>query len=114
MHSRVLGLDILRAFAILAVLQSHAYFLIATHVDEHLYDALGIDGVTLFFVLSGFLIGRILLKKLRGTPFARQDLTDFWLRRWMRTLPAYYAVLAVLALRAALTEGTASLRQYLP
>src|SRR5690606_11073676 len=50
-------------------------------------------GVELFFVLSGFLIGTILLRAFRKE-FGVNELRYFWMRRWLRTIPAYYAALA--------------------
>jgi peptidoglycan/LPS O-acetylase OafA/YrhL len=43
-------------------------------------------------VLSGWLLGRQLMRELHDTDTI--DLRRFWYRRWLRTLPAYYAVLA--------------------
>jgi peptidoglycan/LPS O-acetylase OafA/YrhL len=58
--------------------------------------ALGILGVEIFFVLSGFLIGGILLDLMEKGRFeAWPDLLRFWSRRWLRTLPLYYLFLAV-------------------
>lgn len=55
--------------------------------------ALRLDGVDLFFVLSGFLIGTQVLTPLsRGKPL---DFTDFYLRRAFRILPAFLVVLAI-------------------
>ena len=54
---------------------------------------LGGKGVDLFFVLSGWLLGRQLMRELRDTNTI--DLRRFWYRRWLRTLPAYFAVLAL-------------------
>lgn len=51
----------------------------------------GNAGVDLFFVLSGFLIGRIVLRELVATGTLK--VTRFWGRRWLRTLPAYFATL---------------------
>lgn len=49
-------------------------------------------GVDLFFVLSGFLIGRIYFRSSQpGNP----NLFSFWAARWWRTLPPYYAALAL-------------------
>lgn len=54
------------------------------------------DGVELFFVLSGFLIGQILLKILHSKPrLSFADLNSFWKRRWLRTLPNYYLFLLI-------------------
>ncbi len=55
-------------------------------------------GVDLFFVLSGFLVGRLALRRTDGLGW-------FWFRRAARTLPAAWACLAVIAL--ALTAGRA-------
>jgi peptidoglycan/LPS O-acetylase OafA/YrhL len=62
----------------------------------------------MFFVLSGFLIGRILL---RDPVRDLQGLWRFWARRWLRTLPPYYLVLAALAF--AFTPGREVLLRYL-
>jgi peptidoglycan/LPS O-acetylase OafA/YrhL len=70
-------LDALRALAILGVLFSHFW-------DDT--SGAGVMGVRLFFVLSGFLITKLLLE--RPTLFA------FYSRRAFRLLPAYYLVLA--------------------
>ena len=53
----------------------------------------GISGCRFFFVLSGFLIGNIIIKKS-----ARFDLKDFLKRRWLRTLPNYYLFLILFVL----------------
>lgn len=101
-NGRIYGLDILRAFAILFVIYSHSFFLIIDHVNEKVYNMLSLDGVTLFFVLSGFLIGGILLKTIGTTPFGFSDLFRFWIRRWFRTLPNYFFMLLLLLLLAAI------------
>ena len=49
-------------------------------------------GVDLFFVLSGFLIGRIYFRSKADGTFS---LWRFWQMRWWRTLPPYYAALIV-------------------
>ena len=48
-----------------------------------------------FFVLSGFLIGRILVKEYLKPNFKVQHIFYFWVRRWFRTLPNYYLILGV-------------------
>jgi len=47
----------------------------------------------LFFVLSGFLIGTILIKTFINSAFTIQDIRTFWIRRWFRTLPLYWLIL---------------------
>lgn len=95
-HNRVFGLDLLRATAILLVVLGHgAFFLNNTRFEGFPYLRT-IDGVDLFFVLSGFLIGGILLKEINGPrQFGGRALLHFWKRRWFRTLPAYYLVLFI-------------------
>lgn len=94
---RIPGLDLLRAIAISWVMVGHL-FEIAPELHRlpsavrSLMGA-GPAGVDLFFVLSGFLIGRILCRMLASGD--RLDVLGFWSRRWLRTLPAYYAVLLV-------------------
>ncbi|KUG07814.1 hypothetical protein ASU33_16030 [Solirubrum puertoriconensis] len=53
------------------------------------------DGVAVFFVLSGFLIGGVLIKTLETKGAHRSNLWDFWVRRWIRTVPPYLLVLPV-------------------
>ncbi len=78
------ALDGLRAVAIAMVVAFHYGFL----------DC-GWLGVQLFFVLSGFLITRILLEA-REQPF-RRYLGRFWRRRALRIFPLYFGYLVVLA-----------------
>ncbi|MFT8243556.1 acyltransferase family protein [Roseomonas sp. BN140053] len=93
------GLDLLRAVAILLVLASH-FGLYAASVQTGSVPLVsllsGFFGVELFFVLSGFLIGNLLLRIAGRGPNLR-DWGIFLLRRVMRTAPAYLTWLAVLA-----------------
>jgi peptidoglycan/LPS O-acetylase OafA/YrhL len=66
-------------------------------------------GMDLFFVLSGFLIGSILLRSVETSGFI--NVRRFWLRRAFRTFPAYYVVLTFLALAFGLD---AAQRRHLP
>ncbi|MEP7181930.1 MAG: acyltransferase [Betaproteobacteria bacterium] len=90
-------LDGLRFFAFLAV------FLV--HSDGKLFWW-GSYGVSLFFVISGFLITRILIT-LENRPRFRA-LKIFYARRALRIFPAYYLVLGL----AAATVGIAYLPVY--
>jgi peptidoglycan/LPS O-acetylase OafA/YrhL len=96
---RVFGLDLMRAVAILAVLLAHSQYLLqrAGVPAVPLFD-----GVDLFFVLSGFLIGGILLRTLSRQGVTPAAVIGFWRRRWLRTLPNYYLFLAINLLVAAL------------
>lgn len=94
---RVFGLDLLRAVAVGLVLVCHtADFLFPLTRSETTRAWMQTTdiGVDLFFVLSGFLIGGILLRELeRGASLGR--LWHFWSRRWWRTLPNYYLFLVI-------------------
>lgn len=95
--NRIYGLDILRALAILFVLMHHTETLIPKerfkYIEPFLYDGVGV-----FFVLSGFLIGGILIKVMTDGKFTCNKLISFWLRRWFRTLPNYLLILTLLVL----------------
>ncbi|NQY28887.1 MAG: acyltransferase [Flavobacteriaceae bacterium] len=96
--NRIYGLDVLRALAISLVVVSHTTYLLFPISDSTLVigvRVMGAIGVDLFFVLSGFLIGRILLKQLENKKTALSDLMVFWKRRWLRTLPNYMVVLII-------------------
>jgi len=60
-------------------------------------------GMDLFFVLSGFLIGSILLRSVETSGTA--NVRRFYLRRAFRTFPAYYLVLTLLAVLLPLTDA---------
>lgn len=94
-HERIFGLDLLRFFAISYVVLGHSKILIPEAYDHYIGKII-IDGVSIFFVLSGFLIGRILIKQLIQGKGSFRDLISFWSKRWMRTLPAYFLILAFL------------------
>jgi len=94
-ENRVFGLDILRFIAIFMVLLGHSLILAPQSVKKVVNPFL-YDGVAIFFVLSGFLIGGILLKVLNKGAASWSGLIDFWKRRWMRTLPVYLFVLLYL------------------
>ena len=94
-HPRVYGLDILRAFAILAVVYSHGLQFLPKYISKwaSFFDY---DGVAVFFVLSGFLIGSILIKTLEKEGPNFKALLVFMYKRWFRTLPPYYLILSFL------------------
>ncbi|NLU93168.1 acyltransferase family protein [Chitinophaga sp. Ak27] len=99
---RIFGLDILRASAIILVMYTHSYVYLEKILPSTIASFFLVDGVGIFFVLSGFLIGGILLQTIHRDEFNKGDLINFWLRRWLRTLPNYFLVLSVLALFLAL------------
>jgi len=90
----------MRATAITLVLFQHFLVLVRLHSPWTLpFDDWAAIGVDIFFALSGFLIGRILLK-LGSTVVRPRELLRFWMRRWLRTLPIYYVMLLVRVLIA--------------
>jgi peptidoglycan/LPS O-acetylase OafA/YrhL len=93
--NRIFGLDLLRFIAIFMVLLGHSLILAPANIKPYVYPFI-FDGVAIFFVLSGFLIGGILIKILIKEKPSYPVLLDFWKRRWMRTLPAYFLVLIFL------------------
>lgn len=76
-------LDGLRAFAVGAVMMSHY-----VPQEYHWNIPWGAFGVDLFFVISGFLITRILRRSM-GQPLSR-SLFKFYARRFLRIFPLYY------------------------
>jgi peptidoglycan/LPS O-acetylase OafA/YrhL len=92
--SRKIGLDIVRSLAILTVILGHSSILLENTILEGFPYIKPIDGVDLFFVLSGFLIGGILLREFDQQSKLIQILS-FWKRRWFRTLPLYFLFLII-------------------
>ncbi len=103
----IAGLDIVRTIAILAVVIAHSSeFLLRLANVPHIGGAIrstvefvqpfGQFGVELFFVLSGFLIGNILIRTFDSpVNFSFRQVRHFWVRRWFRTLPLYWLILTV-------------------
>jgi peptidoglycan/LPS O-acetylase OafA/YrhL len=85
-----LSLDGLRCLSILAVIWHH------TAGDRYSSDSLlfmGHHGVTLFFVISGFLITTLLLRE--KAQHNTISLIRFYVRRALRIFPLYYLVLLI-------------------
>ena len=88
------GLDILRMMAISLVLIHHTVQM--SPVTSEFWRNLahfGAYGVNLFFVLSGWLIGMIFWREIAAT--GTLNLSRFWYRRWMRTIPPYLIALFI-------------------
>lgn len=93
-RDRIPALDGLRGVAVLLVLWSHMPSgLFGSWGDAIRYAVRpGYLGVDIFFVLSGFLITRILLDDRAK----RRPLSHFMIRRFVRIFPIYYLLIAVL------------------
>src|SRR5256885_5838394 len=100
-NSRVASLDGLRAISIAFVILGH---LAGTRgfpiVKAAVPAALAALGVRVFFVISGFLITRLLLIEQEKTGSVR--LATFYFRRAFRIFIPYYAFLAAVAIAARL------------
>lgn len=97
LNNRIFGLDLMRTVAILCVVFSHALwnFPDAEGPLVSIIELMGVMGVEIFFVLSGFLIGRILFRIYTDKDFLLSEFRYFLVRRWFRTLPNYYLVLVI-------------------
>lgn len=94
---RVFGLDLMRAMAIVLVLFAHCSWILPSQsgLVSQLLALAGFLGVEIFFVLSGFLIGRIIFRIYTTDEFTFSEIRRFLKRRWYRTLPNYYLILVV-------------------
>ncbi len=100
--NRIPSLDGLRALSIAAVLMAHSanHFVgsfVHTRVVQYAFAILSYFGVTVFFVISGFLITTLLQREYLKT--SRIDIGGFYRRRAARILPAslfYIAVILIL------------------
>lgn len=81
--------------AILFVIIGHGLEYLHPHFNLRLISFFILDGVSVFFVLSGFLIGQILIKRISNHGGGFSQLRQFWVRRWFRTLPNYFLMLVV-------------------
>jgi len=86
----MVGLDLLRSLAIIFVIISHSkVFFTPYYPILNDLSLFGYYGVEMFFVLSGFLIGGILIQNLEKNI----SIKTFLLKRWFRTMPNYYLFL---------------------
>ena len=90
------GLDIARCCAIVLVFSSHSLLNLYSAKIPYLWY-LVFTGVELFFSLSGFLIGRMLIElfEKHQTELSFRHISNFWIRRWFRTLPLYFSLLCI-------------------
>ena len=103
--TRLDGVDLLRGLAIFFVLMNHIHIrllgadvLYTKYLPNQLVHFLvwnGQLGVQMFFVVSGFLITSISLR--RWSPLSRIRLRDFYILRFARIAPLLLALLAILS-----------------
>ncbi|MES2656022.1 MAG: acyltransferase [Bacteroidota bacterium] len=90
--NRNVGLDIMRSAGVLMVFFVHSLYLFTPHIPQ-LYKLSYVlkNGVEVFFGLSGFLIGNILIKLfVVNKDYSYRGIFNFYKRRWYRTLPLYF------------------------
>lgn len=97
LQGRINSLDSIRTIAVLLVIMSH--WLHFSYIQ--VFD-LGAVGVNVFFVLSGFLITRILLENKKEAEKKRINklsiIKNFIIRRSLRIFPIYYLTIFILFL----------------
>lgn len=101
-RGRIADIEVLRAWAILWVLFHHALFTLfvwrlewTAALRQHVDGGTGVD---LFFAISGFVIARSLLPRLRaasGTAGWLRTIVAFWIRRVWRLFPSAWLWLAL-------------------
>jgi peptidoglycan/LPS O-acetylase OafA/YrhL len=93
------GLDLVRGICAITVMIAHTEYWLDSALDldrTYLMRPVGFMAVEFFFVLSGMLLGPIMLQALERLP--RINLRIFVLRRAFRTLPLYFLALAAYAM----------------
>ena len=86
----------MRAGAIGLVLIGHCSYFLPNDGGylQQILSVFGFFGVEVFFVLSGFLIGKILYQMFEAS-LTLESVVLFLKRRWFRTLPNYYLILII-------------------
>lgn len=85
---RIFGLDLVRSISVCAVIFAHSGY---EYIAGFRY---GVIAIEYFFVMSGFLVGEMLIREFKdGSNF--KLLFNFWIKRWFRTLPLYYLILII-------------------
>jgi len=93
---KIKGFDGLRGLAVLLVILAHGEIWGLLGLEQTLVArALTAElGVTVFFVLSGFLITALLLEEQKAT--GTVSLRDFYIRRSLRIFPLYFLAISIM------------------
>jgi len=93
---RIFGLDFLRSLSILLVLFSHISWIYQSEgLVGKMQDFSGLIGIELFLMLSGYLVGSIILKQFLTQQYTFKEVGNFVKRRLFRILPSYYLILLI-------------------
>jgi peptidoglycan/LPS O-acetylase OafA/YrhL len=93
--NRNIGLDIIRAICVIAVVLTHTNNYLGAYTGIYkIVFPLGYMFQDLFFALSGFLVGRQIIRHL-NTPGSNLNLITFYKNRWIRTVPFYLIFLLI-------------------
>jgi len=115
--SRLIQLDVVRCVAVVLVLMNHTFFLDLTVEARQALRYLvplfraGDIGVPIFFVLSGFLIGGLLLQEIAKTGTVRPG--RFLVRRGFKIYPPFYLVVGLYAAYLHWFEGSLNMERLL-
>jgi peptidoglycan/LPS O-acetylase OafA/YrhL len=85
---RIVALDGVRGLMTLFVVVSHLFAEVPGGVSALMFGWIGVD---MFFVLSGYLVGKLILEKCSCGNF----FSVFYVRRFLRTIPAYLITVLV-------------------
>ena len=103
-------LDGIRGFAVLFVVIHHIFLGISDFVVlPEMVKAIAVSGVDLFFILSGFLIGGIIIDEHKNKTFWKK----FMLRRVGRIFPVYFLVIGTFAIAIQLFQHKWFLDEFL-
>lgn len=96
-RKRVFGLDFLRAFAIFCVVQGHAERILFDTPLDRFTDMPVPHGVDIFFVITGFLIGKSFITHLErhDNHISASKTLTFYIRTALRILPNYLFILII-------------------
>ena len=98
MARRIPSLDGIRAIAILLVLVGHSINALPALAPVIEWLEVGRVGVSIFFVLSGYLITRLLVEEEERQ--GAISLKAFYIRRFFRIVPPYYLYLTCVLVAA--------------